>query len=304
MLLHITHETRYDYQPAVETAHHVLCLRPRATPRQAVLEHQIDIDPAPRQHSERTELYGNHLAHFALQTPHAQLRVTARSAVQTQAPEPLTSPQPWEAVREQLRFVPGQPNDPAAEFCLPSPMAPRHAEFARYAHESFPAGRPLQAAASDLMRRIHRDFRYASQSTEVNTPALQALAQRKGVCQDFAHILVACLRSLGLPRRYVSGYLLTQPPPGQPRLIGADASHAWAQVYLPEVEARHPGQGWYDLDPTNDREGWGSPGEDFVTVAHGRDYGDVAPMRGVIHGGASHTLQVAVTVQPVGELLI
>ena len=304
MLLHITHETCYDYRPPVETAHHVLCLRPRATPRQSVLEHRIDIAPAPRQRSERTDLYGNHFTHFALQTPHEQLCVTARSTVQTQAPEALASGQPWEAVRAQMRYAQGQPCDPAAEFSLPSLQAPRHAEFARYAHESFPPGRPLQAAAADLMRRIHRDFRYASQSTEVNTPALQALAQRMGVCQDFAHILVACLRSLGLPGRYVSGYLLTQPPPGQPRLIGADASHAWAQVYLPEVHARHPGQGWYDLDPTNDREGWGTPGEDFVTVAHGRDYGDVAPMRGVIHGGASHTLQVAVTVQPASELLI
>ena len=142
---------------------------------------------------------------------------------------------------------------------------------------------------------MHADFRYQSQSTQINTPALQALTQRTGVCQDFAHIMVACLRSLGLPARYVSGYLLTQPAPGTQRLRGSDASHAWAAVYVPDLPA---GQRWCDLDPTNRRAGWHSPGEDYVTLATGRDFGDVSPMRGVIHGGASHTLTVGVTVEP------
>jgi transglutaminase-like putative cysteine protease len=153
------------------------------------------------------------------------------------------------------------------------------------------------------MHRIHHDFTYESQSTEVNTPALQALAQRKGVCQDFAHIFVACLRSMGLAARYVSGYLLTQPAPGTIKLRGSDASHAWASVYLPGLEKTNDTSAqnacWVDIDPTNDRAGWPSPGEDYVTLAIGRDFSDVSPMRGVIHGGSSHTLTVGVTVEPV-----
>jgi transglutaminase-like putative cysteine protease len=154
------------------------------------------------------------------------------------------------------------------------------------------------AAARDLMARIHADFTYESQSTEVNTPALEALAQRKGVCQDFAHIMIACLRAMGLAARYVSGYLLTQPPPGQPRLVGSDASHAWVAVYLPDLPGADAGHGWYDLDPTNNRDGWETPGEDYVTLATGRDFSDISPIRGVIHGGSQHTLAVAVTVEP------
>jgi transglutaminase-like putative cysteine protease len=155
-----------------------------------------------------------------------------------------------------------------------------------------PPGCALIEAARDLMARIHDDFTYETFSTEVNTPALEALERRTGVCQDFAHIMIGCLRAMGLPARYVSGYLLTQPPPGQPRLIGSDASHAWVAVYLPDLPGAQDGNGWYDLDPTNNRSGWGSPGEDYVTLALGRDYSDISPMRGVIHGGARHTLTV------------
>ena len=153
------------------------------------------------------------------------------------------------------------------------------------------------------MARIHDEFTYETFSTEVNTPALEALERRTGVCQDFAHIMIGCLRAMGVPARYVSGYLLTHPPAGQPRLIGSDASHAWVAVYLPDLPGAQDGNGWYDLDPTNNRSGWASPGEDYVTLALGRDYSDISPMRGVIHGGARHTLTVAVTVQPLQELL-
>ena len=187
-----------------------------------------------------------------------------------------------------------------------SPYVPRDEAFAEYARVSFTPGRPLLEAAAALMERIHHEFEYDSKSTEVNTPALQALAQRRGVCQDFAHIMVACCRALGLPARYVSGYMLTEPPPGQARLVGADASHAWASVYLPRAlpaDAPPPpgsvapaGQ-WVDLDPTNNR----APGEDYITVATGRDYADVSPVRGVIHGGADHVLSVRVTVAPQEE---
>jgi transglutaminase-like putative cysteine protease len=161
-----------------------------------------------------------------------------------------------------------------------------------YGQPSFPAGRPVLEGARELMARIHDDFRYEPQATDVNTPALQSLAQRRGVCQDFAHVMLGCLRSLGLPARYVSGYLLTEPPPGQPRLVGSDASHAWVAVYLP-AEDSGPGD-WVDLDPTNSQDA----SDEYVTLAIGRDYADVSPMRGVIHGGASHSLTVGVTVAP------
>ena len=150
------------------------------------------------------------------------------------------------------------------------------------------------------MRRIHADFDYESESTQINTPALEALAQRKGVCQDFAHIMIACLRSLGLPAKYVSGYLLTVAAPGTVKLTGSDASHAWVSVYVPDLPPRAR---WCDLDPTNNRDGWHSPGEDYVTLAIGRDFSDVSPIRGVIRGGASHTLKVGVTVEPVARPL-
>jgi transglutaminase-like putative cysteine protease len=160
---------------------------------------------------------------------------------------------------------------------------------------------PLLQAAQDLMHRIYADFTYESNSTEINTPALEALAARKGVCQDFAHIMIACLRSMGLSARYVSGYLLTHPAPGKERLIGSDASHAWVSVYLPDLPGAAEGSGWWDLDPTNNNDGWGSPGEDYIRLAFGRDFSDVSPIRGVIHGGAKHTLTVAVTVEPIEE---
>ena len=204
----------------------------------------------------------------------------------------------WDAVRDSFVYHVGAEWHPAAEFIYPSTYVHPSDPFADYARPSFPPGRPLIDAARELMQRVHQDFTYASRSTEINTPAAEALAQRRGVCQDFSHVMLACLRSLGLPARYVSGYLLTQPPPGQPRLVGSDASHAWVAVFLPDVAAQHGGHGWYDLDPTNDRHGWGAPGEDFVRLAVGRDYADISPMRGVIHGGAGHELDVGVTVEP------
>ena len=167
-----------------------------------------------------------------------------------------------------------------------------------YAAESFAPGRPLMQAARHLMSRIHADFAYTSNATDAGTPALESLRLRRGVCQDFAHVMIGCLRSLGLAARYVSGYLLTEPPPGQPRLVGADASHAWVSVWSPaadESDGASDDNTWFDLDPTNDR----AAGEDYVTLAIGRDFSDVSPLRGVIHGGDHHVLQVGVTVEPV-----
>ncbi len=245
------------------------------------------------------DLYGNTRAFFALESTHDELVVTAESLVETT--EPMLSARiarelPWERVRERFRYGKHARFDPASEFVFASPYVPRHEDFAVYARASFNAERPTFDAAMELTRRIYREFKYDASSTEINTPAIEALAQRKGVCQDFAHIMIGCLRTLGLPARYVSGYLLTQPPPGKARLIGADASHAWVSVYLPGED--HLSGDWVDFDPTNGRQ----PGEDYVTLAVGRDYSDVSPMRGVLHGGARHTLDVGVTVRPLEEL--
>ena len=304
MLLHVTHETRYEYSPPVETAQHLAHLKPLATASQKLVSHKLSIEPSPAQRSEQADLYGNTRAFFALEATHDRLVVTAESVVETS--QPVLSPAvarelPWEAVRERFRFRKDATFDAASEFVFPSPYVPRHDDFVAYARASFVPGRPAFDVAMDLTERMYADFAYDADSTEINTPAVEALAQRKGVCQDFAHIMIACFRTMGLPARYVSGYLLTQPPPGQPRLVGADASHAWVSVYLPGEDdgtGGSPGD-WVDFDPTNGRQ----PGEDYVTLAIGRDYSDVSPMRGVLHGGARHTLRVGVTVQPVGEVV-
>ncbi len=298
MKLHITHETCYDYVPAVNVAKHIAYLQPRNTPQQTLLDHRLDINPTPAQQVLLRDVFGNTRQYFSLQSTHTQLRVVARSIVHTIDHALPPSTIAWEDVRDRFRYAAGQPYDPAVEFVFASPYIPRHMDFAQYAKPSLAAGIPFAEAALDLMQRIHADFEYESHSTEISTPALQALAQRKGVCQDFAHIMIACLRAHGLPVRYVSGYLLTHPAPGQERLRGSDASHAWCSVYLPDWPE---GGRWYDLDPTNNRAGCGSPGEDYVVLAVGRDFADVSPIRGVIHGGGHHTLEVAVTVEPQEE---
>jgi transglutaminase-like putative cysteine protease len=293
MLLHVVHETRYAYSPVVKTAQHMAHLKPAHNGQQRLLSHQLTISPAPAQQSEAIDIYGNTRAFFSLETTHPKLKVMAQSLVSTSAPRVPQSDMPWEEVRERLRYHRGAAYDPAAEFVFASPYVPRHQDFLAYARPSFTPGRPLLAAANELMERIFADFEYETEATDVSTPALEALQMRKGVCQDFAHIMLACLRSLGLPARYVSGYLLTEPPPGKPRLVGSDASHAWVSLYLPGTAAA--AGSWADLDPTNNR----APGEDYVTLATGRDYSDVSPVRGVLHGGANHKLHVAVTVTPV-----
>ncbi|HSW18503.1 MAG TPA: transglutaminase family protein [Ramlibacter sp.] len=296
MLLRVTHETVYDYAPTVKSAQHMAHLRPAQTPHQRLLRHALTVTPTPAQLDETVDIYGNTRAFFGLQSAHETLRVLADSLVATAARSAPVHALPWEDARERMRYHRMAAWDAATEFAFASPYVPRHEDFADYARPSFRAGRPLLEAASELMSRIHSDFEYEADATDANTPALQALSLRKGVCQDFAHVMLGCLRSLGLAARYVSGYLLTEPPPGKTRLVGSDASHAWVSLYLPGQERGESGA-WTDLDPTNDR----APGEDYVIVATGRDYADVSPVRGVIHGGANHTLRVAVTVAPVSS---
>ena len=298
MKLRVTHETRYDYAPAVETAQHLAYLQPLNARGQELLAYSLRIDPSPARTAQAHDVFGNTRCFFSLQAPHTALTVVAHSVVVTVASPAPASLISWEETRELFRYRSNMRFDTANEFVFASPFVPRHSEFAAYARPSFEPGTGGLAAAQDLMRRIYSDFSYESESTEVNTPALEALAQRKGVCQDFAHIMIACLRSMGLAARYVSGYLLTVPAPGTVKLQGSDASHAWVSVYVPDLPA---GARWCDLDPTNNRSGWHSPGEDYVTLALGRDFSDVSPIRGVIHGGAKHSLQVGVTVEAVAD---
>ena len=294
MLLHIRHETHYHYTPAVENAQHAVHLRPNTDSGQTVMQHGLFISPQPEQQRDGLDVYGNSKLFFSLQTPHDELEVIADSVVQTHARPAYSTNLAWERVRDAFRYRAGAEHNSAWEFVFASSYVPRHEEFTDFAKPSFPPGRPLLEAAHDLMARIHSAMTYDGDSTDVETPALMALQQGKGVCQDFAHIMVACCRAKGLPARYVSGYMLTQPAPGQPRLIGCDASHAWASIYCPSEDVTEAGQ-WFDFDPTNNR----TPGEDYVTLATGRDFLDVSPLRGVIRGGAQHTLDVAVTVTPV-----
>jgi transglutaminase-like putative cysteine protease len=310
MRLCVTHTTDYSYEPAVSMAQHMAHLLPRETPVQRVRSAALQIDPKPTQLREVLDAFGNRRTFFSLPDEHESLLIRASCMVDTgdpllSGPSPLTGQTvprtaTWESVSEHFLYRSGAAWDPATEFVFASTHIPLQTPFVDYARKSFAPGRPLLEAAVDLMQRIHRDFKYEGQSTDIHTPAAQALEMRKGVCQDFAHVLIACLRSLGLAARYVSGYLLTTPPPGKPRLIGADASHAWASVYVPDEEQGRlqPRGRWFDLDPTNNRWGLNAPGEDFVTLALGRDFADVSPVRGVIFGGASHTLKVGVTVRP------
>jgi transglutaminase-like putative cysteine protease len=289
--LQVVHETSYQYATRVEVAYHATTLRPVQTAYQSVQAFRLAIEPPPSQQSSAADSFGNVHDYFSLYGPHENLTVRAACRVLlTPRVPPLdahASP-PWEEVRDALRYRAGAPFEGAAEFVFASPFVPVQVPLRDYALVSFTSSRPMLESALELMHRIHADFAYDTQSTDVSTPLPKVFTQRRGVCQDFAHVMIGCLRAIGLSATYVSGYLLTQPPPGQPRLLGADASHAWVRVWCPV-------NGWVDLDPTNDLV----VGTSHVTVATGRDYGDVMPVRGVIRGGGEHTLKVAVSVMPI-----
>ena len=290
--LHVRHETRYEHGAQVVLAHHLAHLRPRETTHQTVADWQLQIDPWPdgaeRACDAGIDVFGNWRHAFSHARVHERLAVVSTFDARVSASDDPGPGLPWEDVAARLRYRAGAVMPEACEFALGSPFAPRSAEFAQFAGDLFSPRRPLLEAAAALMHRIHREFEYRVDITDVGTDALRALQLRRGVCQDFAHVMIAALRSLGLAARYVSGYLLTQPPPGQPRLVGGDASHAWVSVWCPGAE-------WVDLDPTNDV----AAGCDHVTLAWGRDYGDVAPLRGVIRGGSNARPLVSVAVTPI-----
>ncbi|GGX31465.1 transglutaminase [Pigmentiphaga litoralis] len=297
--LTIIHETLYHYAARVEQAHHLAYLKPLDQPCQRLESFTLDIEPEPSHCTTETDVYGNARSIFEMYAPHDALRVSATSRVIVRPRFEGITPeatQPWEDVAHALRYVAGGGFRREVEFTFASPYVAILAPLRDYARASFTAGRPLAEAAIELMQRVHADFTYASCSTDVSTPMIDAFMQRRGVCQDFAHVMLGCLRAVGLAARYVSGYLMSQPPPGQARLIGADASHAWVAVHCPGLGRQDD---WLDLDPTNGMV----PAASHAMLAWGRDYGDVTPLRGVIRGGGGHDLTVRVTVAPDNELI-
>jgi transglutaminase-like putative cysteine protease len=292
MTYQIVHRTTYQYKHPVSFGNHAVYLAPRSDAHQRCERYELVVTPVPATHSERSDYFGNRVAFFTIQEPHEELAIEARStvAIGGAAPWPEHSPA-WDEVARRLPDEIAPASLDAFQFVFESPRIKPRAEFAAYAAASFPPGRPLAEALLDFTARIHADFRFDAKATNVRTPPEEVLRERKGVCQDFAHLQIACLRSLNLAARYVSGYLRTHPPPGRPRLVGADASHAWVSVFCPEA-------GWLDLDPTNNMV----PSHSHVTLAWGRDYGDVSPVRGVILGGRDHKLEVAVDMEPLAAL--
>jgi len=312
----VRHTTIYAYGEPVVTSHNELHLMPRRRTGQEVQRVELRIDPAPDTVKWHKDYFGNDVVFFALEEPHERL------AIRTDGVVSLTPAAPFEAARslawEEVVAQVGRGRDPASleayEYVFPSPFVPTFAELADYARPSFPAGRPVAEGVLDLNHRIHTDFRYDPEATDLDTPLPDVLKERHGVCQDFAHVMIGALRSLGLPARYVSGYLRTRrdqpgeeperpvrsapPPPadssaldtGEVDLVGFEASHAWVSAWCPVL-------GWIEVDPTNDLV----PAERHVVLAWGRDYDDVSPVKGVTLGGGGHSVQVAVEVVPVPE---
>lgn len=292
MRYRVTHVTRYLYAGPVSLCHSIAHLKPREQPGQVTLSAQVRADPWPAVAREYRDRFGNRVSYFSVQQSHSALEVTALSEVQV-LPPPLpdfAASMPWERVVETLREGRDETLPEARIFTLPSPYVPRHDAAADFARPCFAPGRPVLEAVGELMGHIYRELEYDPHFTTVATPIDEVLAHRRGVCQDFAHLALAVLRGLGLAARYVSGYLETLPPPGQPKLQGADASHAWFSVLV-------PGTGWIDFDPTNDQV----PRGQHIVTAVGRDYQDVTPVRGVFYGGGEHRLEVAVDVDRVEE---
>lgn len=287
MIYRLRHVTTYAYAHSVDLAAHLLLLTPRSLPHQKVARSTLDITPSPSHTTEAADHFGNHATRVFIDVPHDHFEVIAEALVEVRFPDPpapaLTPP--WEEV------VAGTRHGEAAEFVFPSPLAPRVAAATGYAAASFPAGRPVLSGLLELMGRIRRDFTYKPGVTGNDTQVAEVLRDRRGVCQDFAHVMIAGLRGLGLPARYVSGYVRTRPPPGRAARRGADQSHAWVEAWMGE------GFGWVGLDPTNDIV----TRDEHVVLAWGRDFIDVSPLSGVILGGGEHGLRVGVDLEEAEE---
>jgi len=289
MIFDVSHRTSYTYRKPVLQSEHLVHLVPRQSPRQRVLRHSLLVEPAPSSNIAFADYFGNTTTILAIDDEHTELIAHARSTVEVKAPDlpmPALSAA-WEQVVGKATRD-GELDISVLQFVSASAHTRVIREALLYARPSFPPNRPILEAALDLTRRIHADFTFDNAATDISTPVAHVLEERRGVCQDFAHLALTCLRGLGLPARYVSGYLLTYPPPGMEKLQGSDASHAWISVWAPEV-------GWVDFDPTNGV----IPTDEHVTVAYGRDYDDVSPVSGVLLGGGRQTMAVAVDVSVV-----
>ncbi len=286
----VSHSTTYEYDAPVAVCQNVVFLTPRSTPYQSCTYHRLLVRPAPPSPHRRTDYFGNTASLFSLSTGHRKLQITANSTVELVERPAFqdASTLPWEQVRDVLATDRTEQGLDDYQFCFASPRVPLLADLADYGKQSFTPGRPIAEAYRELTNRIFADFTYDPTATTVNTPIAEAFGKKHGVCQDLAHVMIGCLRPLGLAARYVSGYLRTHQPEGQPRLVGADASHAWASLYCGDI-------GWLDADPTNDV----LPSTEHITVAWGRDFGDVCPVAGMFVGGGSHRLNVSVDVAPI-----
>ncbi len=283
----VSHVTTYHYEEMASVCHNELRLTPRTDARQRPRRTQLRVDPTPSALVPGLDFFGNQMHVLTVQEPHRQLTITAKSDVTvTPLPPPEVTPS-WEAVRDRLRTDRSASALDAYQFAFESPHVAFDDGVLEFVAPSFGVARPILDAVRELTHRINREFRYDQTATTVATPVAEVLRTRRGVCQDFAHLEIACLRALGLAARYVSGYILTVPPPGAPRLVGADASHAWLAVWVGDA-------GWVDIDPTNDQ----LPSDQHITAAWGRDYADVSPLRGVVLGGGAHRVHVAVDVTP------
>ena len=285
----VEHETRYAYTAPVSQSWQLARLVPRALPWQKLLSHTLHIDPQPDEHHDAPDSFGNTVTHFALQGAHRLLRVRMQCLVEVgPRPAALNASTSWEAVRDTVRADPQLDHLMPARLCEPTFLVPWSEAARVYAAPAFAHGRGWLDSVTELMQRIHADFEFEPGATTVSTSVDEVLYQKRGVCQDFAHLMLACLRGQGLPARYVSGYLLTDPPAGQERLMGVDASHAWVAAYSPEL-------GWVEFDPTNNQ----LADARYITLAWGADFADVVPLRGVILGGGEQDMVVEVSVMPV-----
>ncbi|MFO0945358.1 MAG: transglutaminase family protein [Planctomycetota bacterium] len=285
----IMHRTTYGYASPVSLCQNEAHLIPRELPWQRCLRSSLEVEPRPAEMSERVDFFGNKVHYFAIQELHSTLVVTARSDIELSPPaipDPSSTP-PWESIRDHLRRDMQDSFFDARQYCLDSPFVAGMVPLFAYGTTAFPPGRPILEGIQELCQRIHADFVYDPHFTTIATPLQDVFRHRRGVCQDFAHLAIGCLRAIGLSCRYVSGYLETKPPPGKPRLVGADASHAWCSAFIGDL-------GWVDFDPTNNQMGVDS----HITIAWGRDYGDVTPLKGVILGGGEHSLDVSVDAAP------
>ncbi len=288
----VRHETCYEYSGEVVHSHHLLHLAPREMPHQRCTSQQVSIEPPPSLRSQAIDAFGNPITRLEFDRPHQSLRVASalELEVRQRSTHSQTSSERWEYTRNQLAYAARAPSPEKLDACRyrnESPHVRIKQAFNDYSVDCFPAGRAMLAATDALMMKLFKEMTYAPGATGISTPLLEVLETKRGVCQDYAHLMIACLRSRGLAARYVSGYLRTVPRPGAERLIGADASHAWVAAYCPPV-------GWVEFDPTNGVRA----GLDHIALAWGRDFGDVSPLRGVIVGGGQHKLTVSVAVEP------